>query len=182
MALCGTTGPDWLPVHCAFHRVALALDADQAGDEGAARLTGALQSLGAKVERWRPSLKDWNALLIGHGVDHLTDELHTAAGIAPVPQPETELQRLYRERDELGRQIDRMHDEVLAARRRGDVRLAQAVDNIMQTVIVDRYGPMGQRIAELQGVQCTRETLSVPAGSDEGCPLATVQTPPERRL
>lgn len=69
VALCGTSGPDWLPGRCAFRAVAVALDADDAGDAAAARLTPVLVALGASVERWRPtSGKDWNELLMRHGL------------------------------------------------------------------------------------------------------------------
>ena len=46
MALCGKDGwPVWLPIKCAFHRVALAFDADAAGDVGAEKLARVLQAL-----------------------------------------------------------------------------------------------------------------------------------------
>ena len=47
LALCGKDGwPEWLPILCAFHPVALAFDADQAGDAGAEKLTRVLASSG----------------------------------------------------------------------------------------------------------------------------------------
>ncbi len=65
IALGGTSYPDWFPVAAARRWVVLALDADAGGDAGVARLSPALQSLGARVERWRPTAgKDWNELLM----------------------------------------------------------------------------------------------------------------------
>jgi hypothetical protein len=54
--------------------VAIALDGDDAGDAGSEHLTPVLQSVGARVERWRPVAKDWNEALLMHGAD----ALHTA--------------------------------------------------------------------------------------------------------
>ena len=67
VALCGTSWPEWLPVHCVLRPVALAFDADDAGDTATEKLRPVLTSLGATVERWRPDGgKDWNdALLAG---------------------------------------------------------------------------------------------------------------------
>jgi len=70
IALCGTTGPDWLAAACAFRRVALAFDADGAGDRAAAALAPSLRSFGATVERWRPDgARDWNELLVRRGIE-----------------------------------------------------------------------------------------------------------------
>ena len=66
VALNGLTYPDWLIRLCAFRRVAVALDADKAGDEVAEALTKRLRSVGASVERWRPEdAKDWNETVTG---------------------------------------------------------------------------------------------------------------------
>jgi len=75
LALCGKDGwPDWLPVKCAFKSVALAFDADDAGDAGAEKLLKALSSLGAKPFRLRPEGgKDWNEVLCSHGMSTLSD-------------------------------------------------------------------------------------------------------------
>lgn len=75
LALCGKDGwPQWLPIRCAFKNVALALDADEAGDAGAQKMEGAFASLGAKVQRLRPEgAKDWNAMLLEQGREALTD-------------------------------------------------------------------------------------------------------------
>jgi len=69
IALCGTTGPDWLRVACGLRDVALALDADEAGDLAAEKLGAELASLGARVQRWRPPRKDWNDVLQGLGAE-----------------------------------------------------------------------------------------------------------------
>lgn len=72
VALVATRGPLWLPSVAAFRHVLLALDADTAGDEGAAFLAEQLVSLGARVERLRPAgAKDVNDLLVQHGCESL---------------------------------------------------------------------------------------------------------------
>jgi len=76
IALCGTNAPAWLVKKLAFRRVAVAFDADAAGDAAAPRLIGDLRSFGAQVERWRPTgVKDWNDLLLLHGADVLGRDL-----------------------------------------------------------------------------------------------------------
>jgi hypothetical protein len=76
IALCGTSAPAWLIKKLAFRRVAVAFDADAAGDAAAPRLIGDLRSFGAHVERWRPTgVKDWNDLLLLHGADVLGRDL-----------------------------------------------------------------------------------------------------------
>lgn len=79
VALCGTSWPEWLPGHCAFRRVALATDADPAGDAAAAHLAVSLWSFGARTERWRPDGgKDWNELLQARGAAPLRAVLRAA--------------------------------------------------------------------------------------------------------
>jgi len=79
IALCGTSGPAWLPSACAFRRVALAFDADAAGDAAADGQKPVLKSLGARVERWRPvGAKDWNQLLVEQGVEAVRSSLKHA--------------------------------------------------------------------------------------------------------
>jgi hypothetical protein len=69
VALCGKSGPAWLPEVCAWRSVVLALDGDQAGDAAALKLAAALHPLGVRVERWRPTAgKDWNELVQRHGL------------------------------------------------------------------------------------------------------------------
>jgi twinkle protein len=64
LAVGGTSAPVWLTRACAFRRVALAFDADSAGDAAAAKIGNRLSSFGAECERLRPSgFKDWNAYL-----------------------------------------------------------------------------------------------------------------------
>jgi len=67
LALCGKSGwPTWLPVKCAFKEVVVAFDGDEAGDEGAAKISSVLSSLGSKVRRAVPEgAKDWNEMLVG---------------------------------------------------------------------------------------------------------------------
>lgn len=62
IALCGASNlPHWLPQTCAFRRVLIATDRDEAGDKAAEKIAAALRPLGAKVERLRPGVwwKDW---------------------------------------------------------------------------------------------------------------------------
>ena len=54
VALCGTSGPDWLPKFCYRRRVLLAFDADDAGDDAARDLVPKLESFGATCQRLRP--------------------------------------------------------------------------------------------------------------------------------
>lgn len=64
VALCGKTGPDWLPKFCFGRTVFLGFDADDAGDEAAHKLAPLLESLGATCKRLRPEgAKDWNEFL-----------------------------------------------------------------------------------------------------------------------
>ena len=64
VALLGTGWPEWLIPACAFRRVLIATDADEAGDQAACKLSAALAPLGARVARLRPwRFKDWNELL-----------------------------------------------------------------------------------------------------------------------
>jgi len=81
IALCGKSWPDWLPPAAAFRQVAVALDADKAGDDTAMALTVQLCSFGASVERWRPSSgKDWNEILMA-GPAVLRDALSSALSL-----------------------------------------------------------------------------------------------------
>jgi hypothetical protein len=64
VALVGTSWPAWLRIKAGLRRVALAFDADEAGDRAAEKLDVELRSFGSKVERWRPEgAKDWNEAL-----------------------------------------------------------------------------------------------------------------------
>jgi hypothetical protein len=76
LALCGKDAPAWLPKVCAFRRVLLAFDADEAGDQAASELAATLTSYGARAERLRPEgAKDWNELLQSTGREGLADWL-----------------------------------------------------------------------------------------------------------
>ena len=63
--------PSWLAPALAFRRIALAFDADSAGDSATAKAASELRAFGCEVERWRPSVKDWNEVLLTHGPDTL---------------------------------------------------------------------------------------------------------------
>jgi DNA primase len=76
LALCGTSGPIWLHRACAFRRVLLAFDADEAGDRAARELAPDLEAYGARCERLRPDgAKDWNEFLCSFGAPDLADWL-----------------------------------------------------------------------------------------------------------
>lgn len=76
VALCGTQAPTWFHRLCAFRRVLLAFDADEAGDCASDKLAPLLHSFGARCERMRPEdAKDWNELLQVAGRDALADWL-----------------------------------------------------------------------------------------------------------
>lgn len=85
IALCGTGWPHWLPVLAGLRTVAIALDADAAGDDAAGRLGSVLSSLGATVARWRPhAAKDWNELLLrGTGLPCCNCACQPVAAYAP---------------------------------------------------------------------------------------------------
>lgn len=74
LALCGTSGPEWLPVACGLRRVFGAFDADEAGDRAFEDLSRVLEPYGACCERLRPEgAKDWNEILVAHGASDLED-------------------------------------------------------------------------------------------------------------
>ena len=80
LALVGTSGPEWLPQACAFRRVMLATDADEAGDRAADTLWPMLASLAAEPARLSPAeahagAKDWNEALQMMGREALADYL-----------------------------------------------------------------------------------------------------------
>ena len=73
VALHRTGAPAWVIRRCAFRRVAVALDADVAGDEGSEKLLAAVQGFGAaawRVRAW-PETKDWADVLTAFGADML---------------------------------------------------------------------------------------------------------------
>lgn len=76
LALCGTSGPDWLHLACGLRRVELALDADPAGDEAAFAIADHLRPFGAQCRRLPPwQGKDWNECLMNAGQSQLSDWL-----------------------------------------------------------------------------------------------------------
>ena len=65
--MCGTSG---------LRRVALAFDADEAGETAALAMEGLLKSFGARCERLRPEgSRDWNEWLLSSPADELKDWL-----------------------------------------------------------------------------------------------------------
>ena len=80
LAVCGTEPPVWFHRLCAFRRVLLAFDADDAGERAADKLAPMLESFGARCERLAPDddlggAKDWNEALQTQGRDNLADWL-----------------------------------------------------------------------------------------------------------
>jgi DNA primase len=81
IAVIGTSWPDWLPRHCAFHKVGIAFDADEAGDTADGKVTAELATWGARAVRLRPVAgKDWNETLINCGADKLATLLNSLIG------------------------------------------------------------------------------------------------------
>jgi DNA primase len=81
IALIGTTSrPDWLRTALSRTQVAIATDADVAGDAAAQSLATWL-SAGSKPIRMRPpeEHKDWNGALLGLGLDSLNNQLSSVA-------------------------------------------------------------------------------------------------------
>lgn len=73
VAMMGKSAPDWLSVRLGFKAVLLATDADEAGDEAAARLEVELKPTGASTMRLRPKgAKDWGEALEKRGVENLS--------------------------------------------------------------------------------------------------------------
>ena len=76
LALCGTSAPSWLHLVCGLRRVALAFDADEAGERAAAKHEAHLRPYGAKCLRLRPEVaKDWNEMLKLCGANALDEWL-----------------------------------------------------------------------------------------------------------
>lgn len=72
LAIGGTSPPVWLAQKCAFRRVILGFDADEAGDNAWIKVGAHLRSFGARCERLRPQgAKDWNELLKREGIGAL---------------------------------------------------------------------------------------------------------------
>lgn len=79
IALMGCSLSDVVAWSCALRRVAVAMDADAAGDQAAESLMSALRVRGCDVIRLRPpDLRDWNDLLREWGAEHLGREVAEA--------------------------------------------------------------------------------------------------------
>lgn len=79
IAMIGTSWPEWLAKHCAFQPVAIATDADEAGDIAAEKLRAELASWGARAIRLRPAgAKDWNDALVASGVQAVKTQVSAA--------------------------------------------------------------------------------------------------------
>lgn len=77
IALCGTSGPDWLLQAAAFKTELLATDNDEAGDKAAHDLAARF-TFGSRCWRLRPIGKDWNADLVQLGAEALAASLGRA--------------------------------------------------------------------------------------------------------
>lgn len=76
IAMMGTNFPDWLALKLGFKAVLLATDADEAGDQAAAKLDGELTARGARTLRLSPrTAKDWAEALEKIGIEKLTERL-----------------------------------------------------------------------------------------------------------
>jgi len=76
LALCGTDGPRWLHLACGLKNVALAFDADEAGDQATESIERRLQPFGARCRRLCPPQgKDWNEWLQRDGREVMADWL-----------------------------------------------------------------------------------------------------------
>lgn len=82
VAIIGTSWAEWLIRHCALKTVALATDADVAGDEVAEKLSIELKKVAANPIRLRPvGVKDWNECLVIKGVNFVRAEVGRVLGI-----------------------------------------------------------------------------------------------------
>ncbi len=76
LALCGTSLPRWFHLACGLRKVVWATDADEAGDEAAAKHEALLRLYGAHCLRLRPEgAKDWNEDMMQRGVQELSEWL-----------------------------------------------------------------------------------------------------------
>ena len=81
IAMFGCDLSDAAAVGCAMRVVAVATDADDAGDSAAQKMMAALAARGARVTRLRPpNGRDWNDMLLSLGIDGLKAELDRALG------------------------------------------------------------------------------------------------------
>lgn len=82
IAVFGCNLPTWIHRRCVFRQVAIATDADKAGDQAAAEWTNYLANFGAQCRRLNPAqisslypAKDWNELLQAIGAQALGELL-----------------------------------------------------------------------------------------------------------
>jgi hypothetical protein len=88
VALLGCNLSDVVAWSCALRRVAVALDADAAGDAASAKLLAALDVRGARAFRVRPpDGRDWNDLLREWGSETLASMLAITLKAAAPPSP-----------------------------------------------------------------------------------------------
>lgn len=95
VALIGTSAGDWLASALAFHKLFVATDADDPGDEGAETLIADFRSRGARAFRLRPTdCKDWAEFLEKFGAVALRDLLERTTSdafynyqLSPRPEP-----------------------------------------------------------------------------------------------
>ena len=85
LALVGTAGTSWLPDACAGKDVAVGLDNDDQGEQGAIRLAKLIALAGGRPFRCRPSLNDWNDLLMAIGAEALAHQFGTVPYVPPTP-------------------------------------------------------------------------------------------------
>ena len=77
LALCGTSGPRWLPLAGGLREIWLAFDSDEAGERAAQALSVLLTPFGARCQRLCPEdAKDWNEMLLARGGAALGDWLN----------------------------------------------------------------------------------------------------------
>jgi phage/plasmid primase-like uncharacterized protein len=89
VALMGCSASDIVAWSCAMRTVAVALDADEAGDQAAAKLMQALAARGCQVFRLRPpDGRDWNDELMTMGPEALGAELRAALEPPPDAAPQ----------------------------------------------------------------------------------------------
>lgn len=84
LATCGAKNlPAWLPGACRGHRVLIAFDPDDGGEDGADALCAALIAAGVYSERLSPPVDDWNAYLCRHGLAALQQALAAVFHASP---------------------------------------------------------------------------------------------------
>lgn len=87
LALVGTAGTHWLPDACVGKNVAVALDNDEQGDAASVRLATQIAAAGGRPYRCRPSLNDWNDMLMSIGAEALAQQFGTVPYVIPAQPP-----------------------------------------------------------------------------------------------